>query len=173
MIEFISQNPIFQNPIILTIFLVIGLAILKKKKKIFVDGASNIAYNFKIPAVIVGLTIVAFGTSAPEAATSIAFLSEKAAEAMGTIVGSNIFNILGVIGISTLFGTLAVEKDLIKRDFPFLVISTIGLLIIAYYFFLIPRILRKNNEIKEEKNMLKIIPKNELEQILMKEDIRI
>ena len=133
MIEFISQNPIFQNPIILAIFLVIGLAILVGSAKIFVDGASNIAYNFKIPAVIVGLTIVAFGTSAPEAATSIAFLSEKAAEAMGTIVGSNIFNILGVIGISTLFGTLAVEKDLIKRYFPFLVISTIGLLIIAYY----------------------------------------
>lgn len=134
MIEFITQNPIFQNKIMIIILLIIGLAILVKSAGIFVKGASNIAYNYKIPTVIVGLTIVAFGTSAPEAATSIAFLSKHAAETMGTIVGSNIFNILGVIGISTLFGTLAVDKDLIKRDFPFLIISTIGLLIIACFY---------------------------------------
>lgn len=120
-------------PIVQIILLIIGLAILVKSADTFVNGASNIAYNYKIPAVIVGLTIVAFGTSAPEAATSLIFLPQKAAETMGTIVGSNIFNILGVIGISTLFGALAVDKDLIKRDFPFLVFSTIGLLIIAIY----------------------------------------
>ena len=134
MIESIAQNLIFQDERMMVILLIIGLAILVKSADIFVKGASNIAYNYKIPTVIVGLTIVAFGTSAPEAATSIAFISKKAAETMGTIVGSNIFNILGVIGISTLFGTLAVDKGLIKRDFPFLIISTIGLLIIACFY---------------------------------------
>ena len=133
MIEFITQNPMFQDKIMMAILLIIGLAILAKSAKVFVDGASNVAYNFKIPALIVGLTIVAFGTSAPEAATSLSLLQNSTANVVGNIVGSNVFNILGVIGICTLFGTLAVEKDSIKRDFPFLIISTIGLLIIAQY----------------------------------------
>lgn len=134
MIEFITQNPMFQDPSIMLIILIIGLAILAIGAKAFVDGASNIAYNYKIPAVIVGLTIVAFGTSAPEAATSLALIHNNPAEVIGNIVGSNVFNILGVIGISTLFGAIAIDKDLIKRDFPFLVISTMGLLIIACFY---------------------------------------
>ena len=115
--------------------LIVGFILLIKGADIFVDGASNVAYNFKIPAVIVGLTIVAFGTSAPEAAISILTLaSGKGGASLGNIVGSNVFNILGIIGVSALLGTLTVDKILIKRDFPFLVISTIGLLIIAYYY---------------------------------------
>lgn len=117
------------------ILLIIGFVLLIKGADIFVDGASNVAYNFKIPTVIVGLTIVAFGTSAPEAAVSItsAFAGSNAIS-LGNVVGSNIFNILGVVGTSALLGTLTVDKVLIKRDFPFLVVSTIGLLIIAYLF---------------------------------------
>ena len=109
--------------------------LLIKGADIFVDGASNVAYNFNIPTVIVGLTIVAFGTSAPEAAVSItsAFAGTNAIS-LGNVVGSNIFNILGVVGTAALLGTLTVDKVLIKRDFPFLVVSTIGLLIIAYLF---------------------------------------
>lgn len=78
---------------------------------------------------------MAFGTSAPEAAVSItsAFAGTNAIS-LGNVVGSNIFNILAVVGISALLGTLTVDKILIKRDFPFLVISTIGLLIIAVLF---------------------------------------
>ena len=115
--------------------LIVGFVILIKAADIFVDGATNIAYNYKIPAVIVGLTIVAFGTSAPEVAMSISSLvSHQMADAVGNVVGSNIFNILGVIGVSALLGTLTVDKVLIKRDFPFLIISTIGLLIIALLF---------------------------------------
>ena len=132
MIEFITSYPTFQYPIIQAIFLIIGFALLIKGVDTFVDGASNIAYNYKIPAVIVGLTIVAFGTSAPEAAISIkAALAGSNGIAIGNVIGSNIFNILGVIGVSALLGTLTVDKVLIKRDFPFLVISTIGLLAIA------------------------------------------
>ena len=119
-------------PIIEIILLILGLAIIVKSADIFVDGSSNIAYNLKIPAVIVGLTIVAFGTSAPEISTSLAMISKnQTADVVGNIVGSNIFNILAVIGISTLIGTLAVKKELIKRDFPFLIISTLGLFLIA------------------------------------------
>ena len=121
--------------IIQIILLIAGFALLIKGADIFVDGASNIAYNYKIPAVIVGLTIVAFGTSAPEAAISItASLSGSNGISIGNVIGSNIFNILGVIGVSALLGTLTVDKVLIKRDFPFLVVSTIGLLIIAILF---------------------------------------
>ena len=87
------------------ILLIIGFVLLIKGADVFVDGASNVAYNLKIPTIIVGLTIVAFGTSAPEAAVSIT---------------------------SAFAGT--VDKILIKRDFPFLVISTIGLLVIAIIF---------------------------------------
>ncbi len=115
-----------------SILLIIGFAILAKCADIFVDGASNIAYNLKIPAIIVGLTIVAFGTSAPEAAMSLLNAhSGHVDTALTTIIGSNIFNILMVIGISTFFGILTIKKDQIKRDFPFLIISTIGLLAIA------------------------------------------
>ena len=82
------------------ILLIIGFAILAKCADIFVDGASNIAYNLKIPAIIVGLTIVAFGTSAPEAAMSLLNAhSGNVDTALTTIIGSNIFNILMVIGI--------------------------------------------------------------------------
>lgn len=132
MIEVITQNPMFQDPIIQTVFLIIGFVLLIKGADVFVDGASNIAYNFKIPAVIVGLTIVAFGTSSPEAAVSVsAAMHHNTTMAISNVVGSNTFNILGVIGVSALLGTLTVDKILIKRDFPFLIISTIGLLLVA------------------------------------------
>ena len=120
--------------IILEIFLlIIEFGILIKGADVFVDGARNVAYHYKIPAVIVGLTIVAFGTSAPEAAISIKAALGSSNISITNVIGSNIFNILGVIGVSALLGTLTVDKILIKRDFPFLVISSIGLLAIAKY----------------------------------------
>ena len=121
-------------PITEIFLLILGLAIIVKSADIFVDGASNVAYNLKISAVIVGLTIVAFGTSAPEISTSLTMVSNNStAEVVGNIIGSNIFNILAVIGISTFIGTLTVKKDIIKRDFPFLIIATLGLFLIAVY----------------------------------------
>ena len=135
MIEFITQAPIFQNLIIKAIFLIIGFVVLIKGADVFVTGASNVAYNFKIPTIIVGLTIVAFGTSAPEAAVSVASaLQNNTTMAITNVVGSNTFNILGVIGVSALIGALTVDKVLIKRDFPFLIISTIGLLLVAIFY---------------------------------------
>ncbi|AGN17045.1 calcium/sodium antiporter [Methanobrevibacter sp. AbM4] len=128
--------------IIELILLIIGFVLLIKGADVFVDGASNVAYHYKVSTIVVGLTIVAIGTSAPEAAVSItASLAGSNAISLGNVVGSNIFNILGVIGISVLIANLKVDKVLIKRDFPFLIISSIGLLLVAYLFGEISRII--------------------------------
>ena len=128
--------------IIEIIMLIIGFVLLIKGADVFVDGASNVAYNYKIPTIIVGLTIVAFGTSAPEAAVSItASLKGSNAISLGNIVGSNIFNILGVLGISALIGNLKVDEVLEKRDFPIIIISSIILLLVAYFIGTINRII--------------------------------
>lgn len=151
--------------IIQIILLLVGFVLLIKGADIFVDGASNIAYYFKISTVVVGLTIVAFGTSAPEAAVSItSALDGNSSLYMGNIIGSNIFNILCVIGISALISNLSVDKVIIKRDFPFSVISSIGLLLIAYVFgeinrifgliFLIVLIVYVYNTVKEYKKSI-------------------
>lgn len=151
--------------IIQIILLLVGFILLIKGADIFVDGASNIAYYFKISTVVVGLTIVAFGTSAPEAAVSItSALDGNSSLYMGNIIGSNIFNILCVIGISALISNLSVDKVIIKRDFPFTVISSIGLLLIAYVFgeinrifgliFLIVLIVYVYNTVKESKKSI-------------------
>ena len=151
--------------IIQIILLIVGFVLLIKGADIFVDGASNIAYYFKISTVVVGLTIVAFGTSAPEAAVSItSALDGNSSLYMGNIIGSNIFNILCVIGISALISNLSVDKVIIKRDFPFTVISSIGLLLIAYVFgeinrifgliFLIVLIVYVYNTVKEYKKSI-------------------
>ncbi len=128
--------------IIELILLIIGFVLLIKGADVFVDGASNVAYHYKVSTIVVGLTIVAIGASAPEAAVSItASLAGSNAISLGNVVGSNIFNILGVIGISALIANLKVDKVLIKRDFPFLIISSIGLLLVAYLFGEISRII--------------------------------
>ena len=96
------------------ILLIIGFVLLIKGADVFVDGASNVAYNFKIPAVIVGLTIVAFGTSAPELATSIiSSVQGSTGLAIGNIVGSNIFNILFVVGTSALITTVPFASNFV------------------------------------------------------------
>ena len=129
------------NLIISIILLIVGFVLLIKGADVFVDGASNVAYHYKISTIVVGLTIVAFGTSAPEAAVSItSSFAGSNALSLGNVVGSNIFNILCVIGITALIGKLSVEQDLIDRDFPFTVISSIGLLLIAYFLGQISRI---------------------------------
>lgn len=128
--------------IIQVALLIIGFIFLVKGADMFVDGASNIAYNFKIPTLIVGLTIVAFGTSAPEAAVSIAAsLGGSNAIALGNVIGSNLFNILGIIGICALLGTLPVDKELLKRDFPVVLGATIILVIIANLYGQLSRVI--------------------------------
>ncbi|MBQ6351264.1 MAG: calcium/sodium antiporter [Methanobrevibacter sp.] len=106
--------------------LIVGFVFLIKGSDFFVDGASSIASLLKIPTIIVGLTIVALGTSAPEAAVSItSSLAGSNALAVSNIIGSNIFNILMVIGIAALLSNLTMEKSVLKKDLPFLVGITV------------------------------------------------
>ncbi|WP_405307963.1 calcium/sodium antiporter [Methanobrevibacter sp.] len=108
------------------VLLIVGFVFLIKGSDFFVDGASSIASLLKIPTIIVGLTIVAFGTSAPEAAVSItSAITGNNAMAVSNVIGSNLFNILMVIGISALLGELLMEKDVLNKDLPFLVGITV------------------------------------------------
>ena len=119
------------------ILLVAGLAILVKCADIFVDGSSNIAKAFGIPSLIIGLTIVAFGTSAPEAAVSITAGIKGSNEiSIGNVVGSNICNSLLILGFCGLFKALKAKKEVRKRDFPYYLLSALVLFImVSEYFF--------------------------------------
>ena len=116
------------------VLLIVGFVFLIKGSDFFVDGASSVASLLKIPTIIVGLTIVAFGTSAPEAAVSItSSLTGSNAMAVSNVIGSNLFNILMVIGISALLGDLLMEKSVLNKDLPFLVGIT---LLLAIFIFM-------------------------------------
>ncbi|WP_407391495.1 calcium/sodium antiporter [Methanobrevibacter sp.] len=120
--------------IIQVVLLLVGFVFLIKGSDFFVDGASSIASILKIPTVIVGLTIVAFGTSAPEAAVSItSSLTGSNGMAVGNVIGSNLFNMLMVIGIAALLSNLLMEKEVLNRDLPFLVGIT---LLFAVFIFI-------------------------------------
>lgn len=112
--------------IVQVVLLLVGFVFLIKGSDFFVDGASSIASILKIPTIIVGLTIVAIGTSAPEAAVSItSSLAGNNAMAVSNVIGSNIFNMLMVIGIAALISNLTMEKSVLEKDLPFLVGITI------------------------------------------------
>ena len=112
------------------ILLVVGFFLLIKGADLFVEGASSIAKKFNVPAMVIGLTIVAMGTSAPEAAVSItSSLAGQNDMSVANVVGSNFFNILMVLGVSSIIAKLPVEKNTIKKDGPFLLIVSVLLLI--------------------------------------------
>lgn len=115
------------------VLLLLGFVLLIKGADFFVEGSSSVAKLLKVPSVIIGLTIVAMGTSAPEAAVSItAGLNGSNAIALGNVIGSNIFNLLMVLGICSLFHPVPVEKSFVKRDFPMAIGSAVLLLIFGY-----------------------------------------
>ena len=104
------------------VFLLVGFTLLAKGADFFVDGASSVARRFKIPQLIIGLTIVAMGTSMPEAAVSIqAALQGNADVSIGNVVGSNILNILIILGISSLVFPLAIQKSTQKIEIPIVI----------------------------------------------------
>lgn len=114
------------------LFLIIGFVFLVKGADIFVEGSSSIAKKFKVPSIIIGLTIVAMGTSLPEAAVSVtASIANKNALAVSNVIGSNIFNLMMVIGVCAIMTPVAVNKATLKRDFPFSVICAILLLVLG------------------------------------------
>ena len=119
------------------ILIIIGMILLIKCADFLVDGSSNIAKVLGIPSLIIGLTIVSFGTSAPEAAVSVtASLKGMNEISLGNVVGSNICNMLLVLGASGLFGKLIAKKEAINRDFIYAILSSIVVLILSLEYFI-------------------------------------
>lgn len=113
------------------ILLIVGFVLLIKGAGYFVDGSSNIARLLQVPPILIGLTIVAFGTSSPEATVSIiAALEGNADVAVGNVVGSNIFNITLVIGLAAFLYPLKVESETIRKEIPFTLLASVALLIL-------------------------------------------
>ena len=114
------------------LFLLVGFALLVKGADWFVGGSASIARRLKVPTLVIGLTIVAFGTSAPEASVSIVAAFEHSNDiALGNVVGSNIFNLLVVAGAAALISPIKMQDSLIKRDFPFALLTSVFLLVLA------------------------------------------
>lgn len=161
------------------LLLVLGFVFLIKGADLFVDGSSSIAKHMKIPSVIVGLTIVAMGTSAPEASVSItAAIAGNSDISLGNIVGSNIFNFLVVIGASAIIFPVVSHKDILKRDLWWnLGITGVLLLLMldnkigridgvillagmATYLFFVIRNALKNRTTADENEQLLSVPKS-------------
>ena len=107
------------------IFLVVGFGILIKGADLFVDGASGVAGNFKVSKMLIGLTIVAFGTSAPEFAVSVkSLLIDSGDMVLGNVIGSNILNILLILGLSALVHPLSVKNNTVKKELPITLMMT-------------------------------------------------
>lgn len=119
--------------------LIVGFAMLVKGADWFVEGAAKLADKLGIPQLVIGLTIVAMGTSAPEAAVSISAAlkntaeSNSAAIAIGNIVGSNILNILLILGITAVLTTVPVQMSTIKYEMPFMILITVLLFGVGYF----------------------------------------
>jgi cation:H+ antiporter len=112
------------------ILLLIGFALLIAGANFFVEGASKIAGFLNISPLLIGLTIVAFGTSSPEATVSIlAALNGNADVALGNVIGSNIFNITLVVGITAMINPLKVESETIRKEIPFTLLASTALMI--------------------------------------------
>lgn len=107
------------------ILLIVGFVILIKGADVFVDGAASLAQNFKLSKMLIGLTIVAFGTSAPEFAVSVkSIISNNADMVLGNVIGSNILNILLIIGICSLIKPVIVKNNTIKKEIPIVILMS-------------------------------------------------
>ena len=114
------------------LLLLAGFVALVKGADWFVDGAAGMAKRLKVPELIIGLTIVALGTSMPElAVSSFAALQKSSEIALSNVTGSNIFNILCVLGVCALLHPVSVDRDVIRRDFPLSIGVTVFVLLVA------------------------------------------
>ena len=108
------------------VLLILGFALLIKGADMFVDGSSSTARNLKVPSLIIGLTIVAFGTSAPELAVSFKSIMAKSGDlVIGNVIGSNIANILLIVGIASLLCPLKVKNDTVKKELPITILMSL------------------------------------------------
>ena len=114
------------------ILLVIGFVGLIKGADFFVEGASNVAKRLRVPSLIIGLTIVAMGTSLPETAVSIsASIAGSNSLAISNVSGSNLFNLLVVVGLCAILQTVDVDKDTIRRDIPYSILAAVLLVVLG------------------------------------------
>ena len=114
--------------------LVIGFVLLIKGADYFVEGSSSVARRLKVPSLIIGMTIVAMGTSLPECAVSVtASLTGNNTLAVSNVVGSNIFNLMVVCGVCALFAPLTIKKDTLQKEFPLSIICAILLMFLGYF----------------------------------------
>lgn len=119
--------------IIFLLLLLVGFILLIKGADIFVDGASSLAENFKVPKMVIALTIVAFGTSAPELAVSIqAILAGSSEIVLGNVVGSNILNILLILGLSSLFSPMGVKDNTVHKEIPLTILISTLLMALSF-----------------------------------------
>lgn len=114
------------------IYLVIGLVLILWGANALTDGASAIAKKWGVSDLIIGLTVVAFGTSAPELTISvISAINDNAGMAIGNVVGSNIFNVLMIIGVTALFKPIKIQKNIMTNEIPLVVLSALVLLVMG------------------------------------------
>ncbi len=114
------------------IFLVLGFVVLIKGADLFVDGASSLARVFKLSTMFIGLTIVSFGTSAPEFAISVSSILTKNPDmVLGNVIGSNILNILLIIGVSSTIHSLGVKSNTVKKELPITLLLTILFIVLV------------------------------------------
>lgn len=119
------------------LLLVGGLLLILLGANGLTDGAASVAKRFRIPSIVIGLTIVAFGTSAPELTVSISSALKGSADiAIGNVVGSNIFNTLMIVGCTALFAPIVITRNTLKREIPLCILSSVALLICANDVFL-------------------------------------
>lgn len=117
------------------VLLIAGFVLLIKGADFFVDGASSVAGILKVPSVVIGLTIVSIGTSCPEAAVSITSgLSGNADISLGNVIGSNLFNLLMVIGVCALVKAVPTPKEMLRRDMWWNIAVTAALLVMIFNF---------------------------------------
>lgn len=122
------------------LLLIVGFVLLMKGADIFVDGSSALADRMGIPQIVIGLTIVAFGTSAPEAAISItAGIKGSADLAVSNVVGSNIMNVLLILGLASAISPLAIQKNTLRCEIPFTALITLLLLGLGVWDYSIGR----------------------------------
>ncbi|WP_134083918.1 calcium/sodium antiporter [Thiohalophilus thiocyanatoxydans] len=130
--EYASEIPTMTTPRAL-LWLVIGLVLLLASSRALVWGAVNIAHFFGVSDLIIGLTVVAIGTSLPELAASLmGALRQEPDIAIGNVIGSNMFNLLVVLGIPGLLGPLQLDAEVLSRDYPYMIGLSIALFVMAY-----------------------------------------
>ena len=112
--------------------MIVGLVLVVKGADFLVNGASSLAKRFAIPEIVIGLTIVAFGTSAPELVVNVfASIGQKSELVLGNVIGSNVFNTLLILGIAGLIYPLEVQVNSVKKEIPFSIFITLVFFVLA------------------------------------------